>query len=419
MGYSTSNGIGDLTGHALSAESICLSHTQVVGDGDPLVSGISQSTTFCRSNVGSNPEHQYSRVSNPTVSVLEKVLGELENAPAAVTFATGLAAETALFLSVLKHGDHVICGRCVYGGTTRLLQQLLSDLGIETSFVDATIPEQVQDALQENTRLIFVETPANPTLSLTDIRECAAIAKDAGVLLAVDNTFLTPVLQRPLDFGADISVYSTTKFIDGHSVALGGALVAKDPALLDRFRFIRKCTGAIQSPFNAWLTTNGIKTLPLRVRTQSASAERISAWLNDQPEVARVFHPSLSLGEAKQIAQRQHKGGHGAVVSFEIIGGLDAGRTFVEQLKLCTLVEHVGSVETLITHPASMTHADVPRDQRESVGVSDGLLRLSVGLEDVDELIADLRQALDVVNLERDLRESQVVVPTRKGVSYA
>lgn len=382
----------------LSADSICLARGRVVNDGDPLVPSLVQSTTFCRSGVGTNPEHQYSRVSNPSVAALEEILGKLEDAPPAACFATGLAAETALFLAVLRSGDHVVCGQSVYGGTTRLLQQLLSELGVESTFVDSTDPDAVRAAVQFNTRLIFVETPANPTLDITDIRACADIAKEAGALLAVDNTFLTPVLQRPLDHGADISVYSTTKFIDGHSVALGGALVARDESLIERIRFIRKCTGAIQSPFNAWLTINGIKTLPLRVRAQSEQAAAIAAWLGEHAGIKSVFHPSLATGESASIAERQHIGAHGAVVSFEIEGGYEAGCRFVESLRLCTLVEHVGSVETLITHPASMTHADVPRDQREQVGITDGLLRLSVGLESLDELILDIAGALDIAS---------------------
>lgn len=387
---------------AFSFDSICVGRGGDAGacgrgDGQPLVGAIVQSTTFCRSGVGSNPEHQYSRVSNPTVTELETVLGNLENALPAACFATGLAAETALFLAVLKQGDHVICGASVYGGTTRLLQQLLSGLGIKTTFVDATSASEIEAAVQANTKLIFVETPANPTLGITDIQACSKIARAACVLLAVDNTFLTPILQQPLDLGADISVYSTTKFIDGHSIALGGAIVTRDAKRLEKIRWIRKCTGAIQSPLSAWLTTNGIKTLPLRVRAQSKSAEAIARWLSEQPEIRSVFHPSLATGAAKTIADRQHLGGHGAVVSFEIKGGYVAGCRFVESLQLCTLVEHVGSVETLITHPASMTHADVPKDQREAVGVTDGLLRLSVGLEGVDEIIGDLRSGLNAV----------------------
>ncbi len=392
----------------LSPESICLSRGHAIEDGQPLVSPLVQSTTFCRSQVGSDPDHQYSRVSNPSVAALESILGNLEEAPPAICFGTGLAAESALFLALLKSGDHIICGRSVYGGTTRLLQQLFADLGVETSFVDSTQPQEIADSLQSNTKLIFVETPANPTLGITDIRACARIAKKAGVLLAVDNTFLTPVLQRPLDLGADITVYSTTKFIDGHSVALGGSIVSRDEEVIDRVRFIRKCTGGIQSPFNAWLTINGIKTLPLRMKAQSQSASKIATWLHNHPRIRAVYHPSLATGKTKEVIDRQHIGDHGAVVSFEIEGGLEAGFDFVQSLKLCTLVEHVGSVETLITHPASMTHADVARDEREQAGIKDGLLRLSVGLESVTELIDDIEQALQSVPTESTCKQIQI-----------
>lgn len=391
MGTSTNR---SFSSQSLSPESRCLRHDVILDDGQPLVEGIAQSTTFARSGVGTDPTHQYSRVSNPSVAGLEHTLGSLENAPPAVCFGTGLGAETALLLSLLKSGDHVVCGRSVYGGTTRLLQQLLSELGIDTTFVDSSNTDEVQIALRPNTRMIFVETPANPTLGITDIGAIAQIAKLAAIPLAVDNTFLTPVLQQPLDLGADISIYSTTKFIDGHSVALGGAIVSRDEQLLERFRFIRKCTGGIQAPFNAWLTSNGIKTLPLRVKAQSQSAEQIAQWLSEHEGVEAVAHPSLLTGEQRRIADKQHLGGHGAVVTFSIKGGYDAGCAFVQQLKLCTLVEHVGSVETLITHPASMTHADVPRDERLQAGITDGTLRLSVGLEPAKELIADIEQAL-------------------------
>ncbi|MCA9298882.1 MAG: aminotransferase class I/II-fold pyridoxal phosphate-dependent enzyme [Phycisphaerales bacterium] len=369
---------------------ICPGLGQGTRDGDPLVATIAQSTTFCRDAVGSDPEHQYSRVSNPTVAALEDALGALENAPRALCFATGLAAETALFLALLRQGDHVVCGRSVYGGTTRLLQQVLSELGVESTFVDTTDLDAVRDAVRPETRLLFVESPANPTLDVTDIRACADIAHRAGALLAVDNTFLTPVLQQPLDLGADISVYSTTKFIEGHSVALGGAIVSRDQALLDRVKFIRNCTGAIQNPFNAWLTIQGLRTLPLRIRHQSANAAEIASWLRERPEIEAVHYPTHDFG--------QHLGADGAVVSFEVRGGLETGRAFVERLERCTLVEHVGSTQTLITHPASMTHADVPPEQRRAVGLGDGLLRLSVGLEPASTIIEDLEQALEVAS---------------------
>lgn len=391
MGSSTDR---SFTNHAPSPESRCLRHGSVLQDGQALVEGIAQSTTFARSGVGSDPAHQYSRVSNPSVAALEQTLGSLENAPPAVCFGTGLGAETALFLALLRAGDHVICGRSVYGGTTRLLQQLLSELGIESSFVDSSNTDAVQFALRPSTRLIFVETPANPTLGITDIGAIARIARTAGVLLAVDNTFLTPVLQQPLDLGADISIYSTTKFIDGHSVALGGSIASRNEQVLERVRFIRKCTGGIQSPFNAWLTSNGLKTLPLRIKAQSNSAEQIASWLSGHEGIESVAYPTLLSGEQRHIADRQHLGGHGAVVTFAIKGGYKAGCAFVERLRLCTLVEHVGSVETLITHPASMTHADVSRDGRLQAGILDGTLRLSVGLEPPEEIIVDIEQVL-------------------------
>ncbi len=378
-----------------SAETLCAHAGQGGRDGDPLVFPIVQSTSFSRDGLQSRAEHAYSRVSNPTVAALERALGELEGAPPAVAFATGLAAETALLLAVLRAGDHVVCGRAVYGGTTRLLQRVLAGFGVEADFVDATDPGAVAAALRPATRLVFVETPANPTLVLTDIAALAALARRTGVLLAVDNTFLTPVLQRPLDLGADVAVYSTTKFIEGHSAALGGTLVTHDAALLERLRFVRKSTGAIQSPFNAWLTLQGLKTLPLRLLRQSESARQLADELARRPEVARVHYPTRLPGSQTALAERQHLGAHGAVLSFELRGGEPAARALLSRVRLCRLAEHVGSVETLLTHSASMTHADVPADERRRAGIGDGLLRLSIGLEDPQEILRDLLAALE------------------------
>lgn len=380
--------------HSQNRDTLCVHAGSGNGDGQPLVAPLVQSTTFCRDGVESDAAHAYSRVSNPTVAALEQTLGQLEHAPPAVCFSSGLAAETALFWAVLSAGTHVVCGQAVYGGTARLLQDVLSRLGIETTFVDATRAAAVREAIRENTRLVFVETPANPTLELTDLAAVAAVAHEAGALLAVDNTFMTPALQQPLELGADVSVYSTTKFMEGHSVALGGALVSRDEALLERLRFIRKSTGGIQTPLSAWLTLQGLKTLPLRIRRQSDTARRVAHWLARCEHVSRVFYASPEFSEQPSLAETQHRAHHGAVVSFESPGGIRAASSFVRRLRLCRLVEHVGSVETLITHPATMTHADVPPEQRARVGVSDGLLRLSAGLEDPEEVIADLRQAL-------------------------
>lgn len=382
----------------IHAASVCARFGQGREDGEPLVVPIAQTTAFARNSVDSRAEHAYSRCSNPTVDALERALGQLEQAPPAVCFSTGLGAETALFLALLRAGDHVICGRAVYGGTTRLLQQFLPALGVETTFVDAADSGAIAAAVRASTRLVFIETPANPTLELTDIAAAAGIAHDAGALLAVDNTFLTAALQRPLDLGADVSVYSTTKFLEGHSTAMGGALVARDQALLDRLRFTRKSTGGIQTPFNAWLTIQGLRTLPLRLRRQSETAATVARWLEARPQVARTLHPALDSFPQRALADRQHAGSlHGAVVSFELAAGADAAHRFVRHLRDCRLVEHVGSVETLITHSASMTHADVPPDERLACGVTDGLLRISVGLEPADAVIEDLQRGFDAL----------------------
>lgn len=360
-----------------------------------LVTPLVQSTTFVGESLDAPPPHAYSRVSNPTVSALESRLGAIEDCLPAACFGTGLAAETALFLAMLKAGDHVALGEAIYGGTVRLVRELLAGLGVLHTFVDTTDARNVAAAITPRTRLVFIETPANPTLSLTDVAGVAAVAHDAGALLAVDNTFLTPAIQRPLDLGADACVYSTTKHIEGHSAAMGGAITSRDERLIGRVRWVRKCTGSIQAPLNAYLTERGLATLPLRLREHSRNAQRIAEWLAERPGVARVYYPGLPDFPQRDLAQRQHAGGlHGGVVSFEVEGGFGAVRAFLSRLRLCSLVEHVGSVETLITHSASMTHADVPRDQRLRVGITDGLVRLSVGLEDPADVIADLDRAL-------------------------
>jgi cystathionine beta-lyase/cystathionine gamma-synthase len=376
------------------------------GETDPWCGAIAtplvQSTTYVQQAVGRTLGHAYSRVSNPTVDALERQLGALEDAPPAVTFSTGLAAETALFLSLLRAGDHAVVGGAVYGGTVRLFRQVLSELGVRADFVDATDAGNVARALTGGTRLIFIETPANPTLALTDISAAVAIARSAGVPLVVDNTFLTPVIQRPLDLGADACVYSTTKHIEGHSTALGGSVTSRDEKLLERLRFLRKCTGSIQTPFQAWLTSRGLKTLPLRLRQHSANALTVARWLRQHPAVAKVHYPGLAGFPQRELAQRQHRGPlgelHGGLLSFELAPPRDPERA-MNALELCSLVEHLGGVETLVTHPASMTHADVPREHRLDAGITDGLVRISVGLEEPADIIADLDRAFDAARV--------------------
>jgi cystathionine beta-lyase/cystathionine gamma-synthase len=369
-----------------------------------ILTPIFQTTTYVQQAVGVHKGHTYSRASNPTVSVLEACLGELEDAPPSACFSTGLAAETALFLALLRSGDHVIVSEVCYGGTVRLLREVLSGFGVSASFVDTTIAAAVAAALTPRTRLVFVETPANPTLALADIAAVAAVTRRAGIPLAVDNTFLTPVLQRPLDLGAQVSVYSTTKHIEGHNGTVGGALTSRDETLLERLRFVRKTVGSIQSPFESWLTLRGIKTLPLRLRQHSAHAQAVAEWLESHPRVTRVLYPGLASFPQHGLALRQQQG-HGGVLAFEVEGGLRAGTALMNAVRLCALAESLGAVETLITHPASMTHGDVPREQRERAGVTDGLVRLSVGLEEPADIIADLEQAIEAATARPEQKE--------------
>src|SRR6201996_2445448 len=360
-----------------------------------LLTPIYQSTTYRQDAVGVHKGHTYSRASNPTVSALEEALGSLEDTPPAVCFATGMAAISAVFLALLKSGDHVVLSDVVYGGTVRLFDQVLGRLGIESSFVDTASPAAVKAAIRPTTRMVFIETPANPTLKLTDVEAMVAITRPAGLLLVVDNTFLTPVLLRPLDLGADITMLSTTKYIEGHTATVGGSIASRDERILDRLRLIRKTLGSIQSPHEAWLTARGIKTLPLRLQQHSRGAQVVAEWLEQHPDIAHVHYPGLASFPQRELAERQHSL-HGGMLSFELKQGAEAGIALMNAGRLCVLAENLGAAKTLITHPVSMTHGDVPREMRERIGITDGLVRLSVGLEDPRDIIADLSQALDV-----------------------
>ncbi|MGB8886775.1 MAG: PLP-dependent aspartate aminotransferase family protein [Candidatus Korobacteraceae bacterium] len=365
---------------------------------------IYQSTTYHQQAVGIHKGFTYSRAANPTVSALEAALGALEDTPPAVCFATGMAAISTLFLAILKSGDHVVVSDVVYGGTVRLFQQVLSNFDVEASFVDTSDPAEVAQAIKANTRLVFIETPANPTLKLTDIAAIARIAHASGIKLAVDNTFLTPVLQRPLELGADITLLSTTKYIEGHNSTVGGSIATRDEVLLERLRLIRKTLGCIQSPQESWLTLRGLKTLPLRLQQHCSSAQKIAEWLELHPKVARVHFPGLASFPQFDLAQEQ-QGLPGGIIAFELKGGADAGIQLMNTVKLCILAENLGAAETLITHPVSMTHGDVPREIRERTGITDGLVRLSVGLENPADIIADLESALAAIALVEDKQE--------------
>lgn len=354
---------------------------------------IVQSGTYARPSIGQTLGYSYSRSGNPTVSALERNLAAIEGCPTpASVFATGLAATTALVLASARAGDHVVCGRVVYGGTTRLLRELLGPLGVRTTFVDPRDPAAIRAAIEPRTRLVLVESPANPTLELVDL---AAAAEASGrVPLVVDNTLLTATEQRPLELGATVSLYSTTKFVEGHNATVGGAVLTRDAALAERIAWVRNATGSIGSPLDAFLTLQGLKTLPLRMARHGASALAVATFLERHPAVERVWYPFLPSFPQYALARRQQRSG-GGVLSFELRGGVPAAIAAMDALQVCTRAESLGAVQTLVTHPATMTHADVPRDERLAAGLSDGLVRLSVGLEDPEDLIADLHRALN------------------------
>jgi len=359
-----------------------------------LLTPIYQTTTYRQEAVGVDKGYTYSRAGNPTVTALEQRLAALEGAEFAICYSTGLAATTALFLGLLKGGDRVVVSEAVYGGTVRLLREVLAPFGVVVDFVDTSDETAFTSALNSSpVRLVFIESPANPTLKLTDIALAAKLSHDVNALLVVDNTLLTPALQRPLDLGADIVLHSTTKFIEGHNATTGGVLITRDAQLNDRFDYIRKATGTIQSPFDAWLTLQGVKTLPLRMRQHSENALRVAQFLATHPKIEKVIYPGLESFPQYQLTQKQQSSG-GALIAFEVAGGTQAGIDLMNSVKLCALAENLGAAETIITHPVSMTHSAVPIEQRISAGITDGLVRLSVGLENPADLIADLEQAL-------------------------
>jgi cystathionine beta-lyase/cystathionine gamma-synthase len=375
-------------------------HAGVVPDAvtGSILTPIYQATTFVQPSVDEylSKGFSYSRSGNPTVKALETKLTVLENGVACTCYATGMAATQAVIQATLSAGDHAIVSDVAYGGTYRLCTTVYKRFGVEFTFVNTAEPGAVRSALKANTKLIFTETPANPTLKLTDIRAVSEIARERRIPHAVDNTFLSPYYQRPLELGANISVHSTTKYFDGHNATVGGAVVVDSAELDKKIRFVMNAAGVIMSPFVAWLTLQGIKTLSIRLDRQSANAQAIAEFLEKHPKIERVAYPGLKSFPQHALAKKQASG-FGAMLWFEVKGGVRAGKKLMDSVKLCTLAENLGSVETLITHPVTMTHADVEEAERKRVGITDGLVRLSVGLEDVEDLIADLREALDKI----------------------
>jgi cystathionine beta-lyase/cystathionine gamma-synthase len=360
-----------------------------------LLPPIYQTTTYVQRRVGEHRGYTYSRTANPTVTALERRLAALEGGEHALAFSTGLAATTALGLGLLRAGDRVVLSAVVYGGTYRLLTDLLAGFGVATDTVDSGDAEALAHALSTPARLLLVESPANPTLRLTDLALAARLGHAAGAVVVVDNTLLTPVLQRPLALGADVVLHSTTKYIEGHNATVGGALVTSDPALAERLSWTRNAIGTIQSPWNAWLTLQGAKTLPLRMRRHCDNALAVARFLATHPRVQWLSYPGLASFPQAELARRQ-QGAGGAMIAFEVEGGGGAGVDLLSALRLWSLAENLGAAESLVTHPASMTHAAVPAAARAASGITEGLVRLSVGLEEPADLIADLAQALEV-----------------------
>ena len=307
-----------------------------------------------------------------------------------------MAATVAVFLGLLRAGDHVVIADVVYGGTYRFADQFLTKFGVDVTFADASNPKAVESAMRPQTRLVVTESPANPTLKVTDLAAISEITASAGALHVTDNTFLTPYLQKPFQLGANIVIHSTTKFLDGHNATLGGAVVVDNQELQERISFARISAGLVMSPMVAWLTLQGVKTLSERMDRQSANAMAIAEWLQGHPKVDYVNYPGLPTHPQYELSSRQASG-FGAMVCFEVHGGAETGKKLMDAVELWSLAENLGAVESLITHPVTMTHAAVPAEERVAAGITDGLVRLSVGLEDVDDLIADLESALDRV----------------------
>jgi cystathionine gamma-lyase len=367
-----------------------------IGQGpDPATGAVVQpihlATTFAQQGVGKHKGYEYSRSGNPTRAALEECLAGLENARHGLAFASGLAAETTLLL-LLSPGDHVVYMEDVYGGTYRLFDKVLQRFGLSFSAVDANDLDAVERAITPATKLVWLESPTNPLLRVVDIDAVSEVAHSRGAMVCVDNTFATPFLQQPLRLGADFVVHSSTKYIGGHSDVVGGAIVTNDDELEKRLRFHQNAVGAVPSPFDCWLLLRGIKTLALRVERQSMSAMEVATALEKNKTVKRVYYPGLVSHPGHGVAGRQMRM-FGGMVSFEVADEAKALRT-LERLKLFALAESLGAVESLAEHPALMTHASMPPSERKRVGVGDGLIRLSIGVEDVADLIADLESAL-------------------------
>ena len=354
-----------------------------------------QTATYVLEEVGKDKGFDYTRSSNPTRQVMEEILAVLDGGKFGIAFASGMSAVDSC-MRLLKAGDHVICSDDVYGGVSRHFNQILVNYDLHFTYVDSSNSANIENAIQSNTKLIWIETPTNPLLKITDLEAVGNIAKKHNILFGVDSTFATPVFLRPLEFGADLVMHSTTKYLSGHNQLIGGVVITNREDLFDKLKFVQKSIGAVPGPFDCWLTILGIKTLDLRMKKHDSNAQTVAEYLEAHPKVSSVTYPGLPSHPAHETAKKQMSGFSG-MISFELTDGIPAGKIVMNSVKLAKLAESLGAVETMITHPATMTHADVPKDEREARGLTDGLVRLSVGIENPDDIIADLEQALNRV----------------------
>jgi cystathionine beta-lyase/cystathionine gamma-synthase len=352
---------------------------------------IYQTSTYVQEGLGKHKGFEYARTQNPTRIALEKNLAVLERGQEGFAFGSGMAATSAI-THLLRAGDHVVASNNMYGGTYRLFERVMRGFGLDFSYVDTSKLDQVAALFRENTKLLFIETPTNPSMIVSDLRALAALARSRGALLVVDNTFMTPYFQRPIELGAHLVVHSTTKYLNGHSDMVGGIVVSNDPASSERLRFLQNAVGAVPGPFDCWLALRGIKTLAVRMDRHESNAREIATWLAKHPKLSRVLYPGLPDHPGHDLHKKQATG-FGGMIAFDV-GSIEKGARVLPRTKVFALAESLGGVESLISHPATMTHASVPREEREKVGLTDGLLRISVGIEDVEDLLQDLEHAL-------------------------
>jgi cystathionine gamma-lyase/cystathionine beta-lyase/cystathionine gamma-lyase/homocysteine desulfhydrase len=365
---------------------------------DPLTGAVSAAiyptSTYAQEEIGKNKGYEYARVSNPTRDRLETNLAALEGGTAARVFGSGMAAINAI-ATMLKSGDHIVAGHNLYGGTPRLFNQVLANFGLTFTYVDTSNADNVKRAFKKNTRLLFLETPTNPLMELCDLRAISELSHRHGVEVVVDNTFMSPYFQRPIELGADMVVHSTTKFLNGHSDGLGGVVVCTKPEQAEKLAFLQKCAGAILSPFECWLILRGVKTLAVRMEQHDRGGRKVADYLFKHKKVQKVFYPGLPDHPQHELAKRQMSG-FGSMIAFET-GSLANANKMLRKVRICCLAESLGGVETLISHPATMTHAGIGEEGRRKIGITDGMVRISVGIEDVDDILADLDQALAAI----------------------